>query len=671
MNVRDLCFIEPVSACMRVMLLFNCPKIVSKELLDLARADIFPDSTAVSPADREQVAAAYAGYRVFGLKLIRFLEMIVSPAGRGSIRSVLENVLLRMVELRKCLVTGVSSNILEMTDVLEGLRIGPEAVDLDDFPNDFLVDRARLNHLLSLFSEPKELFPDTVILDELEDPSPEIQEKKQRKFEALSPCASATRIASIYRGIVARRKYREFLLNEYRFLGLLPDPVDAQLLRHAESVLRTRAKEIQRLGVHRCEAKSEELKKIKESAELEMKRTFRPESLIRIWKFKDMQGRFPDSIQEALHSGDKKVKASKEGKKESKPATRDKKAKPAVVVSVVPKYSAVKELVRLLENFDLSRAEELVSSVEAQEVHESVKRDMLLQLNGELSAIRIQNGLNAVEMEEEKSSAPQYEEQDLIDLIKEGIVKRVEKIKIVGNKYMGKPLTGTPPTVNQLRVVLMDECIIPLSFPLVASNCFASKSVLLFGPKDCGKTTLVHYIVSRSNAVLFDLTGKLSLKKIDQIVRICPFLGPCVVLIDNIADKMSDSIAQLIERLKLMRVLVVCTTNAPSKLKQKFDVRLFVNFLTELDRAALIHDIFHQLGFGDTNQMHTIAVLARVTEGFSTLSIKQAVRSTLKQLKQRVDTQENISPYQFVSALSRIDRISLSEYTAWKDFSGP
>jgi hypothetical protein len=248
-----------------------------------------------------------------------------------------------------------------------------------------------------------------------------------------------------------------------------------------------------------------------------------------------------------------------------------------------------------------------------------------------------------------KITEPQLgmDEQDLIDLMKEGIVRtpRNEDPQLVGDLLNLNPATeGSPPTIAQIKLLIMDECIIPLC---CGGPC--ASPLLLYGPKGCGKTTIVEWIVARSNAVLFDLTGKgaSSHESVDRVAACAKHLGPCVILIKN----MNEDISYLVESCgNTRKTLIVCTVNSPlSELKadqEIFRLKIFVNSLCELDRAAFISCLFD----GKNAQVELTAVLARITEGLSTVSIQTVFGN--------VPEKSEICAEMFVDSLSRFERVS-------------
>ena len=579
----------------------------------------------MSPIIFDQMGAAYVGYRAIARDMINLLDMIVSPDLRMNMTAILGALLLRIAELRLRLVAEKPFHVLDLSAVFDHLRLGPEAILFERLPSEFFVNRDRVNYLLKLFgSEPS-------VAAEVGSALCSVPVRKRipkiPNDTRMNPELAVTKISSIYRGIMSRRESRKFALAEYQFLGLLPTPIDRQLVERSEEILADRSREARRLRLVREKLKDEELKLVRERIENEMLRRFIPESLMQIWKFKEANGRLPESIEEALSVDKTGVELQDDGK---------------IVDSDIP----LERLRSLLGKFNVHERIPLVSETEEKCIRNRVKEEILEKLNREdLSCIRARQGLKPVV----KISEPDLgmDEQDLIDLMKEGIVRtpRNEDPQLVGDLLNLNPATeGSPPTIAQMKLLIMDECIIPLC---CGGPC--SSPLLLYGPEGCGKTTIVEWIVARSNAVLFDLTAKgaTSRDTVDRVAACAKHLVPCVILIKNLNEDISN-LVELCGNTK--RTLIVCTVNYPlSELKTDkkiFRLKLFVNSLCELDRAAFISRLF----VGKNTQVELTAVLARITEGLSTDSIQTVFGN--------VPEKSEICAEMFVDPLSRFDRVS-------------
>ena len=228
----------------------------------------------------DQMGAAYVGYRAIARDMMNLLEMIVSPDLRMTISAILGALLLRIAELRLRLGADNPFHVLDLSAVFDHLRMGPEAILFERLPFDFFENRDRVKYLLKLFgSEPSVAAEVGCALcwGPVRERIPKIP-----KATGMTPESAVTKISSIYRGIVSRREYRKFALAEYQFLGLLPTPIDRQLVERSEEILADRSREARRLRLVRDKLKEEELKLVRERVENEMLRRFLPESLMQV-----------------------------------------------------------------------------------------------------------------------------------------------------------------------------------------------------------------------------------------------------------------------------------------------------------------------------------------------------------------------------------------------------
>lgn len=596
--------------------------------------------------------AAYAGYKGIAKSLIRSLEMIVSFESRSHINGVLELVLRRITELRSKLVAGTPSHVLEIGDVLAQLRMGHETIEIEELPFELLPARERIWHLIDHFGS-RDLsrfdsdLPDPLIGSEEEGSNKSMNEPRGKgvrrtplksENHPMTRSSAATKIACIYRGIVARRKYKKFALEEYRLLGLLPIAADQAKVEEAKKILLDRACDAKRIRNDWLKEKHEEVRRVKEQIEGELIRRFWPESLIEIWKFKERtKGKLPESMEEALGL----VEEAK---------------------NYQLKSMGVADLRKRLDKFELNAAIQYVSELEREEMRTTAKKQMMLKLNKELSVIRVREGLKTDPPP--IAGDPQMDEQDLIDLIKEGIAKRIsiDQEKLIGDIFNSKK--SQVPTVAHLKSLVMDEFVIPLCL-----GC-PKESLLLYGPKGCGKSLIFKNIAIQSGSLVFDLSGKLLIRKnIDRILAIAPFVVPFIVLIDNISGKVNQAeLGRLIEAVaSLDRALLVCTSSSVAitkSLRAMFKVTVLVNVLCVNDRYSLISHLFRSFQLSPDEHIETISVLARITENLPPLSIKRAVSHTFK-----LCNTNPITARSFVHALSQFQPVSESELTEWKSLT--
>ena len=105
---------------------------------------------------------------------------------------------------------------------------------------------------------------------------------------------------------------------------------------------------------------------------------------------------------------------------------------------------------------------------------------------------------------------------------------------------------GAHPSEAQIRQNVTEYCILPLGSAFVRSKAPFVKSLLLYGPKGCGKTLLAQAVANHTGAVFLNLSpsnlegkfpeknGLAKLMHMAFAVARAPQLGPAVIYLDEV-----------------------------------------------------------------------------------------------------------------------------------------
>ncbi|XP_042880401.1 IQ and AAA domain-containing protein 1-like [Penaeus japonicus] len=223
-----------------------------------------------------------------------------------------------------------------------------------------------------------------------------------------------------------------------------------------------------------------------------------------------------------------------------------------------------------------------------------LKEDVEGEKRGAKKKKRVKKGGKKGRKRKEKDLTPDRTTESLFEeLVLNGIIKKVPEVRLkdiygsvnlIGSEVVNK--TKYPlPALGDIKNILTEYVVLPLGVQAVHEQVQLVRSVLMCGPRGCGKTSLVHALAYEAGATLMDLTatnivgrypGRAGLNMLTHLVmKVGRLLQPTLVLIDN-ADKdvpktdKSDPRRLRKEMPRMLknigpedRIVVVGTTNAP------------------------------------------------------------------------------------------------------------
>lgn len=146
----------------------------------------------------------------------------------------------------------------------------------------------------------------------------------------------------------------------------------------------------------------------------------------------------------------------------------------------------------------------------------------------------------------EKDLTPDRTTESLFEeLVTNGIIRKFPERLLksyVGDRAYAER-SGINPTPGDIRQVIIEYGILPLSSETIRTFAPCIRSILIAGPKGSGKKALVHSICTEVGGILFDLTpanivgkypGKSGLIMLMHLVlKVSRLLQPSVIFMDN------------------------------------------------------------------------------------------------------------------------------------------
>ncbi|KAK4320573.1 hypothetical protein Pmani_008577 [Petrolisthes manimaculis] len=578
------------------------------------------------------------------------------------------------------------------------------------------------------------------------------QERERGRGKAqLSLEAAVVKLQAVTRGMLARQLVRQMRHQEELFLGLRPDPtLDRSWGKKLAKVEEGRYVTQERRRRQLEEAEKNVQTKIVYQDGPALLSTM--EDTIREWMFqkKHETGKFPDlpeeeeggssaivglvppdddNLSDDSRSQEKKSereRAREQAKQKKKKEEEEKSIclKPSLFVSALQssceQYQEVwqgrnpedntEEVPEedLLETEQRARVEvELRRQVDHVMRHEiqRLKEDVDGEKRGAKKKKRVKKGGKKGRKRKEKDLTPDRTTESLFEeLVLNGIIKKVGEVwlkdllgevSLVGSEVLGK--TRYPqPALGDIKNVLTEYVVLPLGVSGVHEGTSVVRSVLVVGPRGCGKTHMVAALANESGATLMDLTatnivgrypGRAGLNMLTHLVmKVGRLLQPTLVMIDA-ADKMfmkkvpktdkSDPRRlkkELPRMLKTIgpedRIVFVGITNAPwncdiKALSSVYQKIVMVPRPTFSARAALWRHLITSHGAKLTPHLD-ISGLARISDGFTSGHLCAAVRQVVTE--QRIARQDRtpLSAVEFVVPLSKMEPIYREEEEALK-----
>ncbi|XP_076056160.1 IQ and AAA domain-containing protein 1-like [Oratosquilla oratoria] len=334
-----------------------------------------------------------------------------------------------------------------------------------------------------------------------------------------------------------------------------------------------------------------------------------------------------------------------------------------------------------------------------------LKEDIEGEKKGAKKRKRVKKGGKKGRKRKEKDLTPDRSTESLFEeLILNGIIKKVPQVQLA--EVMGQInvigcetvfRTKLPkPCMGDIKNILTEYVILPLGIDAVHAQAPLVKSVLLCGPRGCGKSMLVKALCYEAGATLMDLTasnivgrypGRGGLNMLTHLVsKVGRLLQPTIVLVDN-ADRMflkkvpktdrSDPRRMRKELPRILktigaddRILFLGLTNSPWNCDIKALSTLYQKMLMVYrpgfgERADLWRHLITKAKVPITPSMD-VAALARISEGYTNGHICNAADKVLvEQRFARLDRMP-LCAAEFIEPLSKIEPIYREEEEALK-----
>ncbi|XP_071547715.1 IQ and AAA domain-containing protein 1-like [Panulirus ornatus] len=576
-----------------------------------------------------------------------------------------------------------------------------------------------------------------------------MERERGRGRQQLSVEEAVVRLQAVTRGMLARRHVRHMRRHEELFLALCPDPeVDRGWkgkLRKVEEwrylVQVERRQELEDLQKHT------QTKIVYEEGPHLMTTM---EDKIREWIFhkKHETGKFPDLPEEDeggssaivglaqpdddVTSEEARALEKKSERERSRELAKQKKKKEeeersitlkpstflADIQAACDQYQDVWSLRPVEENPEERPEGDMIEVEERARVEREMRRQVDYLMRQELQRLkedvegekrgakkkkRVKKGGKKVRKRKEKDLTPDRTTESLFEeLVLNGIIRKLPEVRLadvlgdvnlVGSQLVAR--TSYPqPTMGDVKNLLTEYVVLPIGVDGVRERTPLVKSVLVAGPRGCGKTRLVEALAQEAGATLMDLTatnivgrypGRAGLNMLTHLVmKVGRLLQPTVVLID-VADKMfmkkvpktdkSDPRRlkkELPRMLKSLgpedRMVFIGITNSPwtcdvKSLSSVYQKIVMIHRPTYSVRAELWRHLIVQHGAQLTPRLD-ISGLARISDGYTSGHICSVVSQVVTE--QRLAKQEKtpLTAAEFVVPLSKIEPIYREEEEA-------
>ncbi|XP_063868858.1 IQ and AAA domain-containing protein 1-like isoform X2 [Scylla paramamosain] len=578
------------------------------------------------------------------------------------------------------------------------------------------------------------------------------ERERGRGRQQLSVEAAVVRLQSVTRGMLARRRVRQMRFTEELFLGLRPDPtLDrswGKKLRKVEEARYTVQEERQK-ELEETEKRIQTRIMYEEGTHL----LTSMEDKIREWVFqkKNETGKFPDlpeeeeggssaivglvppdedaTSEDARSLAEKKsererVREQAKQKKKKEEEERSICLRPSSYVAAMQvacdQYQDVWALRQPEENTEERAEEDMIEAEQRARVEieirkqvdylmrqeiQQLKEDVEGEKRGAKKKKRVKKGGKKGRKRKEKDLTPDRTTESLFEeLVLNGIIKKVPEgklkdlvgdVNLVGTEVLAK--TSYPqPALGDIKNALTEYIILPLGVDGVHEGTSLVKSVLLVGPRGCGKSQLVQAVAYEAGATLMDLTatnivgrypGRAGLNMLTHLVmKVGRLLQPTLVMVDC-ADKMfmkkipktdkSDPRRLKKEMPRMLksigpedRMVFVGITNAPwncdvKSLSSVYQKILMVPRPSFSARAQLLRHLITLHGAKITHKMD-ISGLARITDGYSSGHICSVVSQVVTEQRLAKQDKNPLTAEEFVVPLSKLEPIYREEEEAMK-----
>ncbi|KAF4688653.1 hypothetical protein FOZ60_002518 [Perkinsus olseni] len=331
-----------------------------------------------------------------------------------------------------------------------------------------------------------------------------------------------------------------------------------------------------------------------------------------------------------------------------------------------------------------------------------------------------------------------HREDCLPELVQDGLVKCIAPARLkdyIGEfGYLGAARrvclpACPPPSAQMVKSLIVEHVALPLASTTIRQQCnLAARSILLYGPKGCGKSLLARIIATEAGATFIDISpkkieGKYTQPKVGPALLIYKaFLvaqdnAPAVIYCDEIdqvfqavkkgkkkgkaaastaegADEASQNEPpsrikkDFIAAIKQIKtgpdstdqdriVFIGCTSNPfgesvdTKELLAAFDEKVWISTPDFGTRIILWRSFMEEKGVPSqvtTSGSLNLTSLAHLSEGYTTRSIKQAVDRVLSNRRLSRLKQRPLTLHEFLEPLSRCHYSWKEEYKKFQEF---
>ncbi|KAK2721985.1 hypothetical protein QYM36_002524 [Artemia franciscana] len=323
--------------------------------------------------------------------------------------------------------------------------------------------------------------------------------------------------------------------------------------------------------------------------------------------------------------------------------------------------------------------------------------------------VRLRRGGRKSKKKREKDLTPDRTLESLVEeLATYGIIrppKNIEMADLIGEmKFVPTKNGKSLPSFRDVKQAFIEMCLLPLGSKEMRLNAPFLRSLLIAGPRSCGKASLVHALCNEVGAVLFDispqnLTGKYPGKAglamlFHLLLKVSRAVQPAVIFIeeiDKVLKKTSKSdrgfesgkrikkdLPKLIKSISSEdRVIVVATSNQPWECEQK---ALFAMFQKCLHMGIANYSHRYKIWTEQIRQILTrerciagpevdITALARITDGYSSGSIVRCISQTLSERRLSKLPYQPIKAAEFIPELSKLEPVYKEEMESFISWS--
>ncbi|XP_042218505.1 IQ and AAA domain-containing protein 1-like isoform X2 [Homarus americanus] len=572
-----------------------------------------------------------------------------------------------------------------------------------------------------------------------------------RGRQQVSKEVAVVRLQAVTRGMLARRKVNQMRLQEELFLGLRPDPtLDRSWGGKLEKVQETRylAQEDRKVALDNLQKRIQTKIVYEEGNQL----LTSMEDKIREWIFqkKHETGKFPDLPEEdeggssaivgmarpdddaisddarSLERKSERERAREQAKQKKKKEEEEKAIvlRPSSFVTDIQgacdQFQDVWSVKDIEDNTEEHPEEDMIETEQRARVEVEIRRQVDYLMRQEIQRLkedvegekrgakkkkRVKKGGKKGRKRKEKDLTPDRTTESLFEeLVLNGIIKKVPEVRLselygdvslVGCEMVAK--TKYPmPAIGDIKNILTEYVVLPLGVDGVHEQTQMVKSVLVCGPRGCGKTRLVHALAYESGATFMDLTatnivgrypGRAGLNMLTHLVmKVGRLLQPTLIMIDA-ADKMflkkvpktdkSDPRRLKKEMPRMLKslgpedkIVFVGISNAPwncdaKSLSSVYNKLVMIQRPTFSARAQLWRHLITKNGVKLTPRLD-IGGLARISDGYTSGHICSVASQVVTEQRLAKQNKTPLTALEFVVPLSKIEPIYREEEEAMR-----